>query len=103
MKTFSFLTNRTYAKPPQRRCADLPYNSYCLRRRALLGQFCVSPVINCFSPKTLRRAEQEQIQRERNAVPLEDVMKKELQFRKHSLENPAFVERPKLKKILMEF
>ena len=36
--------DRTYAKPPQRRCAALPYNSYCLRRRALLEQFCVSSI-----------------------------------------------------------
>jgi|GEM_PF-5221228 len=38
------LLSRAYAKPLQRRYAALPYNSYCLRRRALLGQFCVSPI-----------------------------------------------------------
>ena len=42
---------RTYAKPPQRRCSALPYNSYYLRRRALLGQFCVSPVYVAASEK----------------------------------------------------
>ncbi|MBB5198212.1 pilus assembly protein [Glaciimonas immobilis] len=36
---------RTYAKSPQRRCAFLAVLSYCLRRYALLGRFCVSPAV----------------------------------------------------------
>ncbi len=35
--------NRTYAKPPQLRCWLLAVLKYCLRRYALMGQFCVSP------------------------------------------------------------
>src|SRR4051794_24432108 len=34
---------RTYAKLPWQRYASLSYKLYCLRRRALPEQFCVSP------------------------------------------------------------
>lgn len=39
-------SNRTYAKSSRRRYSFLSYDEYCLRRYALLEQFCVSPYIS---------------------------------------------------------